>query len=263
MSLKDKDKTIDELEAHMEDTFLRHCDKSIPLHMATTMMVRSAIYYTRMMAHHPRQYQDPDMRISQAEKDIIFENSLKMIEYADYAQKNPVVRKYSWHTINFMPWDAMIFMLSGMPHRTDPDEKSEVWQLIGNVYSGHIKTMSENGPTPLHMAIQHLIVKAWRTYIEECNLNHRTPTPCPTIVASLLANAAGISSPQQEDENFPAGKCDAKPQDQPRYDHSSSQFGLDEKFGFLPGDSPQDWNDWDNLLSNFQGSFTDDATYLP
>ncbi|KAJ5465525.1 hypothetical protein N7530_009312 [Penicillium desertorum] len=263
MSLKDKDKTIDGLEAHMEDTFLRHCDKSIPLHMATTMMVRSAIYYTRMMAHHPRQYQDSNMRISQTEKNIIFENSLKMIEYADYAQKNPVVRKYSWHTINFMPWDAMIFMLSEMRHRTDPEEKSEVWQLIGNVYSEHVKTMSENGPTPLHMAIQHLIVKAWRTYIEECNLNHRTPTPCPTIVASLLANAAGISSPQQEDENFPAAKRDAKPQDQPRYDRSNSQFGLDENFGLILGDSPQDWNDWDNLLSNFQGSFTDDATYLP
>ncbi|CAG8260352.1 unnamed protein product [Penicillium nalgiovense] len=264
MSLKDRDKTIDELEAHMEDTFLLHCDKSIPLHMATTMMVRSAIYYTRMMAHHPRQYQDPNMRISQAEKNIIFENSLKMIEYADYAQNNPVVRKYSWHTTNFMPWDAMIFMLSEMRHRTDPEEKSEVWQLIGNVYSEHIKTMSKNGPTPLHMAIQHLIIKAWRTYIEECNLNHRTPTPCPTIVASLLANAAGTSSPQQEDENFPAAKRDDQPQDQPRYDRSGSQFGLeDENFGFLFGDSPQDWNDWDNLLSNFQVSFADDATYLP
>ncbi|CAG8898804.1 unnamed protein product [Penicillium egyptiacum] len=263
MPLRDKDKTIDELEAHMEDRFLRHCDQSIPLHMATTMMVRSAIYYTRMMAHHPRQYQYRNPTISQVEKNVIFENSLKMIEYADYAQNDPVVRKYSWHTVNHMPWDAIIFMLSEMHHRTDPEEKSKVWQLIGTVYSGHIRTMSKNGPTPLHMAIQNLIVKAWRTYIEECNLNHRTPTPCPTIVASLLANAAGISSPQQEDENFPAAKHGARPQSQPRYDRSSSQFGPEaENFCFLLGDSPQDWNDWDNLLSNFQGSFTDDATYL-
>jgi hypothetical protein len=125
-----------------------------------------------------------------------------------------------------MPWDAMIFMLSGMRHRTDPDEKSEVWQLIGNVYSfalligispvphpreheyhgiprhkinrvprvfpGHIKTMSENGPTPLHMAIQHLIVKAWRTYIEEC---HRLDMPRVHISNQLpdFALLIGIS----------------------------------------------------------------------
>ncbi|KAJ5592359.1 hypothetical protein N7537_009263 [Penicillium hordei] len=263
MSLKDKDKTIDELEAHLEDRFLRHCDKSIPLHMATTMMARSAIYYTRLMAHHPRQYQDPNTRLSQAEKNVIFENSLKMTEYADYAQSNPVVRKYSWHMVNHMPWDAIIFMLSEMRHRTDSKEKSKVWQLIGNVYSEHIKTMSKNGPTPLHMAIQNLIVKAWRTYIEECNLNHRTPTPCPTIVASLLASAGGISSTQQEDENFLSGEHGAGIQNQHGHDRSSSQFGLEaENFGFLLGDSPQDWNEWDNLLSTFQGSFTDDATYL-
>ncbi|KAJ5426148.1 hypothetical protein N7465_001218 [Penicillium sp. CMV-2018d] len=263
MSLKDKDKTIDELEAHLEDRFLRHCDKSIPLHMVTAMMVRSAIHYTRLMAHHPRQYQDPNTRISQAEKNVIFENCLKMTEYTDSAQNNPVVRKYSWHMVNHMPWDAIIFMLSEMRHRTDSEEKGKVWQLIGNVYSGHIKIMSKNGPSPLHMAIQNLIVKAWRMYIEECNLNHRTPTPCPTIVASLLTNVGGISSTQQEDANFPAGQHVAGLQDQSRHDRSSPQFGLGaENLNFLLGDSPQDWNEWDNLLSNFQGSFTDDATYL-
>lgn len=259
MPLKDKDKAIDRLEAHMEDTFLQHCDKSIPLHIATTMMARSAIYYTRLMAHHPRQYQDPNS-ISQAEKDIIFDNSLKMIEYADYAQNNPVVRKYSWHMVNHMPWDAIIFMLSEMRHRTDSEEKSKVWQLIGNVYSGHIGTMSKNAPTPLHMAIENLMVKAWRTYVEECNLNNLTPTSCPTIVASLLANAAGISSPQQADEILEAVERSVRPQDEPRHDHSSSQLGQDaENFGFLLDDGPQDWNEWDNLLSNFQGSFADDA----
>ncbi|CAI7616584.1 unnamed protein product [Penicillium glandicola] len=262
MPLKDKDKTIDELETHMEDRFLRHCDKSIPLHMATTLMARSAIYYTRLMAHHPRQYQDPNTHISQAEKNFIFENSLKMIKYADYAQNNPLVRKFSWHMVNHMPWDAIIFMLSEMRHRTESEEKSEVWRLIGNVYSGHLKTINKNGQTPLHLAIQNLIVKAWRTYVEECNLNHRTPTPCPTIVAPLLANVAGVSSLQQEDENPPTTER-ARPQDHPSNDYSSSQLGLEtENFGFLLGNSPQDWNEWDNLLSNVQGSFTDDATYL-
>ncbi|KAJ5154661.1 uncharacterized protein N7500_010100 [Penicillium coprophilum] len=263
MPLKEKDKTINELEAHLDEKFLRHCDQSIPLHMATTMMVRSAMYYTRMMAHHPRQYQDPSIRISEAERNVIFENSLKMTEYADYAQNNQVVRKFMWHMVNHMPWDAIIFMLSEMQHRTDSKEKSKVWQLIGNVYSGHIKAMSKNGPTPLHMAIQNLIVKTWRTYIEECNLNHCTPTPCPAIVASLLANAAGVSGPQEEDENFPPVDRGAIPQDQPRQEYAISQFGVEaENFGLMLGDSPKDWNEWDNLLSNFQSSFTDDSIYL-
>lgn len=68
MSLAEKDKAINELENYMEENFLGHCDKSIPLHMATTLMARSAIYYTKLVAHHPRQYQDPSVRIPQAEK---------------------------------------------------------------------------------------------------------------------------------------------------------------------------------------------------
>ncbi|KAJ5124126.1 uncharacterized protein N7515_007951 [Penicillium bovifimosum] len=261
MSLRDKDEAIDELERHLEGDFLCHCDKSIPLHIATTIMARSAIYYTRLMAHHPRQYQCPNKRISEAEKDIIFEYSLKMTEYTDYAQNCLVVRKFSWHMINHMPWDAIIFMLSELRHRTDPEEKEKVWQLIGNVYSRHLQGLGKKGLGLLHKAIQSLMIKAWRAYIEECNLNHRTPTPCPTIVASLLANAPSSSCPQPGRQGQVA-ESGAESQGQPSHDLSVSQFVPEaENFDFLFGDSPQDWSGWDNLLSQFQGSLTDDTTY--
>ena len=263
MSLEDKDKAIDELEALMEQSFLRYCDKSIPLHMVTRMMVRSAIHYTRLMAHHPRQYQDPNIRISMAEKDIIFENSFKMTEYADYAQNNPAVRKFSWHTVNHMPWDAIIFMLSELRHRADPKEKSNVWQLIGNVYSQHVSEMGKKASTPLHVAIQSLMVKAWRAYIEECNLKHRTPTTCPTIVGSLLADLPDIPDSQPAKENLKAVERGDGPHAQLSHELSTSQPDPEaESFNFMFDDSPMDWNEWDNLLSQFQGSLADDATYL-
>jgi hypothetical protein len=251
MSLKDKDKAIDELETFMEQNFLRYCDKSIPLHMVTRMMVYSAIHYTRLMAHHPRQYQDPKIHISMPEKDLIFRSSLKMTEYTDYAQNNAVVWKFSWHTVNHMPWDAIIFMLSELRHRTDPQEKSQVWKLIGNVYSQHIRDMGQKASTPLHAAIQSLMAKAWRAYIEECNLKHRTPTSCPTIVESLLANLpSNIEAIERGDE----------PHEQLSQELSTSQPDPEaEGFDFMLDDSPMNWNEWDNLLSQFQGSLADDA----
>ncbi|KAJ5780392.1 hypothetical protein N7457_005552 [Penicillium paradoxum] len=265
MSLVDKDKAIDELETYLEENFIRHCDKSIPLHMATETMARSAIYYTRFMAHHPRQYQDPNTRISQAEKDVIFEYSLKMIEYADYAQSNSVVQKFSWHMVNHMPWDAIIFMLSEMQHRADPEEKSKVWQLIGRVYlvySGHIRDMGKKDPTPLHMAIQNLILKAWWAYIEECNLNHRIPTPCPTIVTSLIATMPDNSRPQSERNDQVIALCEGS-KDHLSHGISISQFAPEaDNLEFSHGDSPKDWNDWDNLLAHFQDSLANDTMHL-
>ncbi|CAG7926953.1 unnamed protein product [Penicillium olsonii] len=262
MPLEEKDKTIDELEEFMESEFLRYCDKSIPLHMQTRLMVRSAVHYTRLMAHHPRQYQYQKVRLSPSEKSIIFESALKMTKYADHAQNNPVVRRFSWHTMNHMPWDAIIFMLSELRHRTDPEEKSTVWQLIGSVYSENTLKTGNKASTPLHKAIDSLIVKAWRAYIGECNLKRRAPTPCPSIVASLLANAPGIPEPQATERAVEVER-DTEPHAQPGHEFATSNYGPEgERFDFMMGDSPVDWNEWDNLLNQFQSSLADDTTYL-
>ncbi|CAG8028394.1 unnamed protein product [Penicillium salamii] len=262
MPLEEKDKVIDQLEEFMEKEFLRYCDKSIPLHMQTRLMVRSAVHYTRLMAHHPRQYQDQKIRLSPSEKNIIFESALKMTKYADHAQNNPVVRRFSWHTVNHMPWDAMIFMLSELRHRTNPEEKSTVWQLIGNVYSEHVLEAGDRASTPLHTAIESLIVKAWRAYIGECSLKRCAPTSCPNIVASLLANRPGLPDPQTTERAVEVER-DTEPHAQPGYDFATSHYDREpENLHFMTGDSPVDWNEWDNLLNQFQSSLVDDATYL-
>lgn len=262
MPLEAKDKAIDELETFLESNFLQYCDTSIPLHMMTRMMTRSVIHYTRLMAHHPRQYQGPNVRISPAEKDIIFENALNMTKYADQTQNNPVIRRFSWHTVNHMPWDAIIFMLSELRYRSNSEEKSIVWQLIGNVYSQHVHEMGNNPSTPLHMAIQSLIVKAWRAYVGECNLKNRTPTPCPSIVVSLMSKEPEIPDSQLAEE-IPEAERDAELHAQPGHELSTSQFDPEEeRFDFVLDDSPINWNEWDNLLNQFQSSLTDDANYL-
>ncbi|KAJ5594400.1 uncharacterized protein N7459_000608 [Penicillium hispanicum] len=257
--LREKDHAVDELENAMEQRFLQYCDQSIPLHLATIVMARSAIHFTRLMAHHPRQYQDSRTRIPQSEKDIIFENCLKMAEYADYAQMHPEVQRFSWHMVNHMPWDAIIFMLSEMRSRTDPEEKSKVWQIVGGIYSRHLRQMGRSGQTPLHAAIQNLIIKAWRAYTEECNLHNRIPTACPTIVSTLLGAANASLASQQTDDGFRSATHNALFPEPPN--HGVSRVFDDEvgNFDFFH-DSPVDWNDWDNLLNQFQESLVDDMT---
>ncbi|KAJ5114847.1 hypothetical protein NUU61_000606 [Penicillium alfredii] len=262
ISLAEKDQAIDQLEEEMEQNVLRHCDRSIPLHLMTTIMVRSAIYYTRLMAHHPRQYREPNDRVPEAEKGIIFENCLKMTEFADYAQNSPAVQGFSWHMVNHMPWDAIIFMLSEMRHRNDPQEKGQVWQLIGSIYPRHLRQLGKNAQSPLHMAIQNLMVKAWKAYIEECNLHQRTPTPCPTIVTTLIGSAKDVSESQSAEEMVSSVEPGAALQGQPSHDLPSSHMGAEAENLFFFGESPMDWDNWDNLLNQFQESVMDDATLM-
>ncbi|KAJ6114970.1 hypothetical protein N7486_000748 [Penicillium sp. IBT 16267x] len=258
MSLKQKDIAIDELEDILENKFLQYCDRSIPLHLATIMMARSAIHYTRLTAHHPRQYRGSNVRISQAEKDIIFESCLKMVEYADCPQTNPDVRRFGWHTVHHMPWDAMIFMLSEMHARNDLEEKSKVWELVGNIYSRHLGQRRKNAGMPLHLALQNLMVKAWKSYIEECHLQHRAPTACPTIIATLIGNRECVTELQvRQGNSSPAQQT--QPPVRSNHDASMSQPDDNKDFAFLFQDtSPMDWNEWDGFLDQFQESLMDD-----
>ena len=262
MSLKEKDDAIDELEALMEQKFLRYCDRSIPLHLATTMMARSAIHYTRLVAHHPRQYQDSNARIPQTEKDIIFETCLKMTENADYGQMHADCQRFAWHTENHMPWDAMIFMLSEMRFRTDPDEIGKVWVIISNIYSRHVRHARKNAQRPLHTALQNLIVKAWRAYIEKCNLHSWAPIPCPTIVITLLDNAQGVTDSQLTNEASRTTPHGDILREDPHHDVSTAGFDVDADAYVLFNDVPMNWNEWDNLLSQFQESLAHDMTLL-
>ncbi|KAJ5999041.1 hypothetical protein N7451_006851 [Penicillium sp. IBT 35674x] len=261
MSLEQKDNAIDELESTMEKKFLQYCDRSIPLHLATIMMARSAIHYTRLMAHHPRQYRDCNTRISQAEKDIIFLNCLKMTEYADYTQTNADVQRFGWHTVHHMPWDAMIFMLSEMRVRNDPEEKSKVWKIVGNIYSRLVRQRRRNAGRPLHLALQSLMVKAWKSYTEECHLQHRAPTICPTIIATLISNPECVT-----ELHVTQGHSSSIEQTNTvgsHHDPLISQPDDNRDFDFLAQDtSSMDWNEWDCLLNQFQESLMDDMVHF-
>ncbi|KAJ5116338.1 hypothetical protein N7456_000686 [Penicillium angulare] len=261
LSLKDKDRAIDELENAVEQKFLKYCDRSIPLHLATIMMGRSVLHYTRLLAHHPRQYQDKGFRISQTEKDIIFENCFKMTEYANYTQLNADVQRFSWHTVHHMPWDAMIFMLSEMRFRTDAEEKVQTWAIIGNIYSRHVRQRRKGTKLPLHRAMENLMLKAWKAYVEECNNLQRTPAPCPAVVINLLSDSKVVSESQAtgDDPNLASQGFVPEAQSEPiaQLDESSRDFDF-----LFSQHSPMDWNEWDDLLNHFQESLMDDTALM-
>jgi hypothetical protein len=50
--LLEKDKAINDLEAHFEQKYIQYCDRSIPLHLLVLNVAKSVICTMRIMAHH-------------------------------------------------------------------------------------------------------------------------------------------------------------------------------------------------------------------
>ncbi|EPS26740.1 hypothetical protein PDE_01679 [Penicillium oxalicum 114-2] len=261
MSLSEKDRSIDELEAVMERKFLRYCDPSIPLHSVTTLMIRSVCHYTRLLAHHPRHHRDSSTRISQPEKNLVYENCLRMIEYADYGQTNPDVQQFTWHMANHMPWDAIVIVLSEMRQRDDLCEKNRVWEIIGSIYGRYVRYRWKNSETALHRALQRLFIKSWRGYTDDCRRNGCPPRACPTVIRNMLDNVDSTieSNAQHGNSGLDASEALEQQVQQP----PESLLGLGaENAECLLGDSPLDWNEWDRLLDECQDPLGEDMTMM-
>jgi hypothetical protein len=96
MSLHAKDKIIDKLQDALEEEFLRYCDPIQPLHFVSSIICRVAICKLRLAVHTPFQYSDRGMNVPQSESDIIFNNGMKVIEYANLLHSSRILRGYRW-----------------------------------------------------------------------------------------------------------------------------------------------------------------------
>ena len=189
--IPDKDKAIDELEARFEQRFLRFCDPSIPLHLLAICVAKSVICTMRIMAHHPRQYPDKGASMPQKEKDMLFSESLKELEYDTLGHTTPAIRGYLWHITSHFQLDAFIYLLSELRHRTQGEIVDRAWQQIKLSYDNRPEMINDS-KNSLYTAIGNLALKAW-TKREEAMGTYQVP---PRFI-SLLRSQRNIPDPSR------------------------------------------------------------------
>ena len=267
-SLTDKDKAIDELENLIEHKYLKYCDPLNPLHFLSAIMARSAICKMRLVAHHPRKYQDRGAQLPQQEKDMLFNNSLKMIEYDNLVQSTQSTQKFLWHVNVHLQLDACVYMLSELRHRTTGERVERAWRQLDEVYENHPEMIDDTKNT-LNVAFGNLTIKAWEAREAQLVRLHQgtfEAASLPRCVSKLrsqriTARAAQTTSPsdpngpitplvnvalEQTPENatlLMATSCSTS---------NGSHFDSAVSPGPMSmGMSPLDWAYWDSLL---QGS---------
>ncbi|KNG81473.1 fungal specific transcription factor domain protein [Aspergillus nomiae NRRL 13137] len=251
LSYEAKDQAIEELSRAFESKFLSYCDKSIPLHYMSARLMQNVVCQMRFSAHHPRQYGEKD-HISLAERDFVFSTCVQVMEGFEDCQSNEIIQRYLWHVDNHIPWDVLIYTLYELRTRIDEEETKRSWVLIDRIYSRHYDQMRNRPKTPLHIAIQGLILKAWKSHSEERTRRNRHLLPRPHIVSVLSERSERGTSSHQ-----PSFEPSVTPQGRTTQETIPSNAGMLD-----PGDdlnnfdhSPLDWGQWDDLLENFQLEF--------
>lgn len=266
VSILEKDKAIEDLEKLLEQKFLRLCDPSIPLHFQCILVAKAATCMMRLRAHHPRHRSDGGASMAQSEKDMLFSNSVKILELDNLSYSTQIAQRFLWHAKSYFQWHAMIYALSELCFRTSGDEADRAWQQVTEVYNHHPELLTDAN-NALNIAIGNLTIKAWKAREIELERQQRRPQTSPPDFIStlhyqretrtrLLAPTPSFSEPMITTPDGPLAR-----ERQARDIHesdvsmgSATSSGLDNP---RPSDSPPEehspvnWAEWDSLLQTF------------
>ncbi|KAI1074379.1 putative C6 transcription factor [Whalleya microplaca] len=265
ITIAKKDSVISQIEDQLEEKYLRYCDPSNLLHTFVSTMVRSSICKMRLFAHNPRRYANSPVKVPQSERDIVFTNAVKLLEYAALLHRgDPGLKKYMWLVGTIYLWNTILYVLIEVRHRRIGPEISRAWQLIEVILSHHPKVFDETTGA-VYKALRMWTLEVWDDHVAatkseglpepatpECinAIRHcqEQPIHSPSRVKDPMAGSRPVTR-----SSFGYNKAQSE-----GHDGNLLDFETRETCGFpniLSFESdPTEWLQWEQLLTE-HGSF--------
>ncbi|MCJ1285766.1 hypothetical protein MMC26_005107 [Xylographa opegraphella] len=267
-SILDKDKRIDDLQNLLENKYIKYCDPVIPLHFLAASLARSFVYSMRVTAHHPRQQPDGGIHMSQVEKDELFNNCLKLIEYANLAYSVESMRRYLWHIGTHFQWHAFIYILGELQFRRAGEQIDQAWRQVGEVFKNHPEMIIDKKGS-FYAAVARLTKRAWE--VREVELGRRQQNVPhfvrPDFINKLYSQSTAEMGTNLQKEVVTGTQEWASEEHRPvnsmAYGESTASTNTlnNDRVGFdfpLLSDStpmdltPIDWAVWDDVIKDFE-----------
>jgi hypothetical protein len=158
-AMDERDKALDEFESFLETKYIRYCDPSQPLHLLATLLARTAVSTSRLIAHHPRNWRGDD-QIPDSERRYVWDLSIKSIKQYNSIHTNGELQRFSWHAAFYFRWHAFIHILDTLRANPLVEKATEVWQLIEEIFVTN-PDFVKNTKKPLYVAVGKLCLKAY------------------------------------------------------------------------------------------------------
>ncbi|KAI8964863.1 fungal-specific transcription factor domain-containing protein [Daldinia sp. FL1419] len=150
---------LERFSSHMEDTYLKYCDPKVPLHYMTLLMTRANICKLKIISGFFRVALTAPAPLPTAEREDLFIEAIKMVEYDTMMQAKESLRGFLWYTNMHFPFPAYICLLTELRHRTTGDLCERAWETICE--HADRRKMTSHMRSPMHLSFSPLFVKAW------------------------------------------------------------------------------------------------------
>ncbi|KAL6894970.1 hypothetical protein GGI43DRAFT_124645 [Trichoderma evansii] len=218
-----KRKMLGNVTHMLQERYLAYLDQSIPLHQLSIALAGLTIHNQRFSMFHPRHQPGEGRNMSQADQDLVFESSVKLLEL------NRDVRhtSFSIHLVDHMacrtPVDALVYMVSELRQRISGYLVDTAWILLEELFIEQSVILP--GEHVFYSALADLILQAWAA--RRRTLEHGKDV-VPKFIKKLQAASDAVHDMQE-----------------PASDIDNLQAGLMDD---LMHDEPLDWTYWNDLL---------------
>ncbi|OTA99047.1 hypothetical protein M426DRAFT_16844 [Hypoxylon sp. CI-4A] len=276
ISLEEKDRAINELEKTLEEKFTRYCDVQIPLHCISMIVSKAAMCKMRLFAHLPHNTQAPP---SPSEEDILFTNSLKILQYDTQTRTTESIRTFLWHVDMHFQWHALIYILTYLHTHPNPSPRTDTaWTTVDEVLLNHREIMhGGRARSKLCSAVRSLVLKAWEarevalrrskpdggfSKAPSCIQQLRSQRTDATEQASLIEPLQGVNftAPEKEHVNYDMDQLQHSEAyafepstviaDQSDYQTAPANISLATEMSGIY-DGPINWEQWDSMCREF------------
>jgi hypothetical protein len=260
-----KDSIISQTEDLLERKYLRYCDPSNSLHTFVSIMIRSSICKLKLFAHSPRQFANKLGDVPQSERDVVFTNATKLLEYVILMQGGyHGLEKYSWQIGTSFLWNTMLYVLIEARRRKIGPDVDRTWRMIGEVFS-HFPQVFEESTGSVFVVLGKWTLEVWDEYVAasktQCHSEPSTPAyidairRCrrPAIEAQsknkdVATDSVLVSQKSLSYDKVELQRCEGNLQGYEGFEHY--EFPSLESFEM----DPNEWVQWEQLITE-QGSF--------
>ncbi|KAH0490221.1 hypothetical protein TgHK011_001700 [Trichoderma gracile] len=217
-----KREVLVEVERMLQNKYLAHLDPSIPLHQLSAALAGLTVHNQRFLMFHPRHQPEGGRYMPQADQDLVFESSVKLLEL------NREVRNSSFSTklVDYMacrtPVDALVYMVSELRQRTSGPLVETAWDLVEEVYGQ--QSLMPTCDDEFLAALADLTLQAWDARYKALDRVAAVPKFIETLQAA---------EKRAETTGGPAAEV-GEPQT--------------VRIGDLMQDEPLDWTYWNDLF---------------
>ncbi|KAJ6255916.1 hypothetical protein Dda_9375 [Drechslerella dactyloides] len=195
----ESEEQLESISKMLEEKYIRYCDPAKPLHLFTSIVGRAALANLHLMMRHPFRQADGGIKMTQEQKDELFSDAIRVVEYDNICNSTRSLHRYLWHTKSFFQWHAFIYVLGELRQRAEGVDVEKGWEQVDEVFDNHKEWLDRRDE--LHSAIRAFALKAWEcreTLLKSSAkpVNVRVPQFVHTFKAYYSRGGSGSSASQ-------------------------------------------------------------------